>query len=130
MSNTSQNLDEKQDDVMQTVTDRPVEDLSKAALKAEWSEAYEQLLGAIPDERRDELWDRRRELWTEMRDRTSEKAPKCPDCGARRWKQEFGNPKHCADCGKALTLEDEELIEAIDDYWESVTAVPSTTDSE
>jgi hypothetical protein len=110
-------------DIVHEVTDRPVEDLSREQLYAEWSEAYEQLLGTIPDDRRDSLWDRRRDVWSEMRKRTEADPPTCPECGHDRWKQEFGGPKFCANCGIALGEEHRDLIEAIDAYW---TAVQST----
>ncbi|MDS0280041.1 hypothetical protein NDI85_19845 [Halomicroarcula sp. S1AR25-4] len=111
-----------EDDVVHDLTNRPVGDLSQAALKAEWSEAYERLAsGTVED--RDGTWDRRRDLWQEMRERTNADPPECPECGATSWSQEFGGPKHCNGCGWAPTDEDMELIQRIDSYWSSVKAV-------
>ncbi|AAV44352.1 unknown (plasmid) [Haloarcula marismortui ATCC 43049] len=107
--------------VKHEITDRPVEDLSKAALVAEWNEAYEQLQSGTALDR-DSVWDRRRELWTEMRNRTDAEPPECPECGGDRWKQSMGGPKHCSDCGLALGEDHAELIQAIDSYWSSVQA--------
>jgi len=111
------------DDIKHEVTQRDVSDLSKAALYAEWSQAYEQLLGTVPDERRDDLWNRRRELWSEMRDRTDANPPECPECGHTRWQQEFGGPKSCCECGWTPTADEMDLIDAIDRYWSKVQSI-------
>ena len=111
------------DDVKHTVTDRPVADLSTAALKAEWSEASEQLRGPMSDERQETVHDRRIVLWTEMRDRTDAEPPECPECGGQGWSQTMGDPKHCTSCGLELGPRRQDLVEEIDAYWRSVLAV-------
>ena len=116
------------DTVKHEVTDRDVSDLSRAALRAEWSEAYEQLLGTVSDEQRDELWERRRDLWNEMQERCEAEPPECPECGHRGWSQEFGNPKHCNGCGWAPGAEEMDLIQAIDEYWSSVQSTGAKSD--
>jgi len=110
-------------DIIHEVTERDVSDISKAALYVEWSEAYEQLLGTVPDDRRDELWNRRRDLWNEMRDQTDADPPECPECGHTRWQQEFGGPKSCCGCGWAPTADGMGLIDAIDRYWSKVKSI-------
>lgn len=110
------------DDVVPEVTDRSVEDLSKTALKREWSEACEQLRGPLPDERRETVLDRRTGLWNEMRDRTDAEPPACPECGGQRWSQAMGDPKECVSCGLMLGARHEDLIQEIDSYWRKVKA--------
>jgi len=112
-----------QDDIIHEVTERDVSDISKAALYAEWSQAYEQLLGTVPDDRRDELWSRRHDLWSEMRDRTDAEPPACPECGHTKWQQEFGGPKSCCGCGWTPTADEMDLIDAIDRYWSTVQSI-------
>lgn len=105
--------------VKHEITDRPVEDLSKPALVAEWNEAYEQLQSGTALDR-DSVWDRRQDLWMEMRNRTDAEPPECPECGGDRWKQSMGGPKHCSDCGLALGEDHADLIQEIDSYWSFV----------
>lgn len=109
-------------DVRYERTNRSVEELSKAALKAEWSEICERLASGT-ETNRDAAWDRRQDLWNEMRDRTDGEPPACPKCDGRSWSQVFGGPKSCNNCGFQPGAEDMELIEEIDSYWESVTAI-------
>lgn len=116
-------------DVKHELTNRPVDQLSQAALKAEWSEAYERIASGTTEDL-DAAWDRRHELWQEMRDRTDADSPECPECGASSWSQELGGPKHCNGCGFAPTDEDMELIQEIDSYWRSVKAVDDLEDGD
>ncbi|WP_058997715.1 hypothetical protein [Haloarcula sp. CBA1127] len=111
--------------VKHEITDRPVEDLSKPALVAEWSEICEQLASGTATVR-DAAWDRRQTLWAEMRDRTDGVPPACPECGARSWSQIFGGAKSCNGCEFQPSAEDMDLIDAIDSYWSAVTAVGSS----
>lgn len=114
-----------EEDVKHEITDRDVEQLSKAALAAEWREAYEQLRGPIEDEEENErLWDRRTELWQEMKDRADAEAPECPECDGQKWHQTIGDPKYCGKCGLELGSEHMDTIQAIDDYWEKVQCAP------
>ena len=46
----------------------------------------------------------------------------CPDCGEQNWAQNRGDAKRCCNCGKHLSIEDIELVEEIDDCWETVLA--------
>jgi Zn ribbon nucleic-acid-binding protein len=109
-------------DVRHTLTNRDVEQLSKAALKAEWSETFEQIAAGVA-ENIDKAWDRRHELWQEMRARTDADPPKCPECAETAgWSQELGGPKECNACGWMPSSEDMDLIEEIDSYWQSVKA--------
>lgn len=107
-------------DVKHELTDRDVADLSKAALVAEWKQAYETLQISLPDDEREQIWDRRQELWNEMKRRTDAEAPECPDCGTQRWVQSLGDPKHCGGCGLTLGERHEELIAEINAYWNKV----------
>lgn len=108
-------------------TDREPSDLSFEELRREWSEVVEALRGPPGDEaRHNALVDRRDDLWMEMRDRTDADPPACPECDGTLWGQSIGNPKRCRACGYSPSLEDEDLIAAIDDYWASVKAIPDT----
>ena len=112
-------------DVRHTLTNRDVEQLSKAALKAEWSETFGQIAAGVA-ENIDKAWDRRHELWQEMRARTDADPPKCPECAETAgWSQELGGPKECNACGWMPSSEDMDLIEEIDSYWQSVRATDS-----
>lgn len=113
-------------DVVHEVTDRGVEDLSKAALVAEWEQACEatRVFSSDDPEERDRLWDRRTELWFEMRSRVDEQPPACPECGGREWHQTMSDPKRCGDRGLELGALHEDLIEEIDAFWAKVRAVP------
>jgi len=113
-------------DVRHTLTNRDVEQLSKAALKAEWSETFEQIAAGVA-ENIDKAWDRRHELWQEMRARTDADPPKCPECAETAgWSQELGGPKECNACGWMPSDENLALVEEIDSYWQSVQAIDST----
>lgn len=118
------------EDVRHEITERPVDDLSGPALHAEWSEAYESLhVGGLDDDERELLRDRRRALWKEMENRTDADPPACPDCGHRGWTQApTGGPKECVGCGYALSAEEMDLIEAIDEYWVAVRAQGGSED--
>jgi len=119
-------------EVRTTLTDRPVEEMTTAALHAEWSEAAESLVsGAIQDvEVREQYWDRRVDLWQEMASRVDADAPACPECGAQRWGQTAGDPKRCLGCGLELGARHEDLIEEINQFWATVKSVPEVADGE
>lgn len=118
------------EDVRHETTERPVEDLSGPALHAEWAETYETLhVGGLEDDEREILRDRRRALWKEMEKRTDAEPPACPDCGYRGWTQAAtGGPKECVGCGYALSAEEMYVIEAIDEYWQTVRAQGGSAD--
>jgi len=112
-------------DVVYEQTDRDVEDLSKAALVAEWGEIQESLqVGRWKQEERAEAVERSLRLWAEMRSRTDAEPPECPECEHTRWSQELGEPKRCRGCGLMLGECHRETIDAVDAYWRKVRAVP------
>jgi len=117
-------------EVRHTLTDRPVEDMTKPALVAEWSEAAEALISrAVPTDERERYWDRRVDLWQEMKARVDAEAPECPECGAQSWGQNAGDPKQCGGCCIELGRRHEDLIERIDQFWDKVRSVPEGEDA-
>lgn len=112
-------------DVKCKITERPVDELSKQALKTEWSEVYKRLVaGTVED--RDAAWNRRHELWDEMCRRTNAEPPTCPECSAKSWSQDFGGSKRCNSCNWMPDSEDMDIIKRIDEYWSTVTTVPES----
>ena len=100
-----------------------VSELSHAELREEYEDLSERLFrGAQPADRRDELHNRKDECWREMKSRVDSEPPECPDCGEQNWAQNRGDAKRCCNCGKHLSIEDIELVEEIDDCWETVLA--------
>lgn len=98
-----------------------VEELSHEELRAEYQELLEKIRGEVPHDCRPvDLHDRRDEVWKEMKSRTDAEPPECPDCDGKSWAQTMGGPKRCTGCDKVLHEGDMELIEAIDNYWETV----------
>lgn len=102
--------------------ERPnLEDMSLEELREEYSELstaiHERTVRAIDD---DGLWNRAHEMWDELRSRVDVQEPECPECGARKWGQASGEPKHCRGCGMDLYDPDDELRSDIEDAWSEI----------
>lgn len=116
---------------MTEVTERDPGEMDHDELRSEWSEAKERLFhpSLLSSEEEDKLGERASELWSEMRSRVDAEGPECPKCGGQRWGQEYGGPKHCKGCDYHPTLEEEDLIQDIDDYWSKVRSGPQEAEA-
>lgn len=102
--------------------DRPdLTDMTLEELREEYSDLTEKMhtgeVRAIDD---DGLWGRAHQIWDEIRSRVDVQEPRCPECGARKWGQSMGNPKHCRGCGMELYDPDDELRSDIEGAWNEI----------
>ncbi|AFH22005.1 hypothetical protein OSG_eHP14_00125 [environmental Halophage eHP-14] len=112
------------------ISERNPKEMDHEGLRAEWDEAVERLQNPpASHEAENKLWNRRRELWNEMKSRCEEQPPECPECGNRGWAQEMGGPKYCKACDYHPTLEEEDLIQAIDECWQNVLSGPQEVEA-
>jgi len=106
-----------------------VSELSHSELRSEHQELSEQLLESSPAaHRREKLHDRVTVIWRELKSRVDETPPECPDCDAQHWTQNPGDAKRCSECGKHLSMDEIELVETIENYWETVLSGGTTND--
>jgi hypothetical protein len=111
-------------------TERPaLDDMAHSELREEWENVVEQIRhGHAEDVEGVGLLERRYQLWQEMAHRTDAEPPKCPKCNERAgWSQTMGGPKYCNACDFAPGLDHEDLISAVDEYWNTVLS-PTETD--
>jgi transcription elongation factor Elf1 len=100
---------------------RDPEEMEHEELRSEWEDTVERLRNPPASHRQENyLWERRRALWNEIKSRCNDEPPECPECEHRGWAQEMGGPKYCKGCDFHPTLQERELIQAIDEYWETV----------
>ncbi|WP_049985734.1 hypothetical protein [Halobellus rufus] len=106
---------------LQVITDREPVEMEDYELIDEWEDVVDATYRSITDaEVEQALFDRRNDLWNEMTSRVDAEAPECPECGAQSWGQTRGEPKICRTCDYHLGIDDDDLGEAIDDYWNKV----------
>lgn len=118
-------------DAERATTDVDPAEMDDADIHDEWDRVAGLLdYGGVAtvEESDDELWDRRVSLWNEMKSRADAEAPECPKCANQSWSQSVGGPKYCDQCDLHLGFSHQDLIDRIDDYWNTVRSVGAESD--